>query len=140
MNKSEFIERVCNKHYPQPERGSEHISETNGRCGLKLLMEKWIDTVPVPAIEMAKIVALSYPDDIPDFFSERKRLIDNVIEVQKADSTPSNNGDLPLHESHMCYKDGHAMKPVYSFQHEKLAHGNNKCYRCGWEEEWQYDF
>lgn len=57
-------------------------------------------------------------------------------EIQKENLT----GDLPLQVDHICFKDGHAMKNVYTFHNHQSSYGTNKCYRCGWEEPFQYDY
>jgi hypothetical protein len=148
MTKNEIINKICEKHYPQPERGSESIKTTNARCGLKLLLEqKWV-VFPLCLEDITKIIKAHYPNKVTTSHTEVVALGKNIMKLigdikevnEEIKAHNATSGDLPLHESHMCYKDGHAMLPVYSFQHEKLAHGLNKCYRCGWEEEWQYDF
>lgn len=54
------------------------------------------------------------------------------------------NGKLPLEENHICFPTGHAMFEVFRFENTanggKSSWGQHKCSRCGYEEDWQYDF
>lgn len=51
------------------------------------------------------------------------------------------DGVLPLNPKHICFKLGHNMQPVYGVLHNhQSCWGLNKCSRCGYEEDWQYDF
>lgn len=47
---------------------------------------------------------------------------------------------MPLGEKHICFQSGHAMHAVYIMHGPKSSWGQNKCGRCGYEEDWQYDF
>lgn len=49
-------------------------------------------------------------------------------------------GDLPLTEGHICFTAGHAMHQVYVFHGPQSSWGQNKCFRCGYEEDFQYDY
>lgn len=49
-------------------------------------------------------------------------------------------GELPLIPSDICYNAGHNMFSVYIFHNHQSSWGKHKCSRCGYEEEWQYDF
>ncbi len=49
-------------------------------------------------------------------------------------------GNLPLTPAHICFDRGHAMNKVYELHNHQSSYGQNKCGRCGYEEDWQYDY
>ena len=49
-------------------------------------------------------------------------------------------GIPPLIKGHICFEAGHAMFSVYLLHNHQSSWGKHKCGRCGYEEEWQYDF
>lgn len=49
-------------------------------------------------------------------------------------------GALPLSKEHICFDKGHAMIPIYTLHNHQSSYGRNKCSRCGYEEDWQYDY
>jgi hypothetical protein len=49
-------------------------------------------------------------------------------------------GVMPLPKDHICFERGHAMFNVYILHNHHSSYGQNKCGRCGYEEDWQYDF
>ncbi len=52
----------------------------------------------------------------------------------------NNSGELPLNETHICFDKGHAMYERFTFHNHQSSWGQHKCSRCGYEEDWQYDF
>jgi len=51
---------------------------------------------------------------------------------------------LPCGEVDLCKERGHTMYPVYQLSNIDMggrsSWGKNKCSRCGFEEDWQYDY
>ena len=52
----------------------------------------------------------------------------------------NSDGALPLSNEHFCFDKGHNMQPVYILHNHQSSYGQNKCGRCGYEEDWQYDY
>lgn len=53
-------------------------------------------------------------------------------------------GELPLNPSHICFSAGHNMFSLYALNNLDRGGssywGSHKCSRCGYVEDWQYDF
>ena len=48
-------------------------------------------------------------------------------------------GNYPLEKDHICFQNGHTMYNQFIFHNHSSSYGTNKCGRCGFEEEFQYD-
>lgn len=57
----------------------------------------------------------------------------NQVEINRA-------GSLPLDKDHICFDKGYSMHQVYVFHNHQSSYGQNKCFRCGYEEDFQYDY
>lgn len=64
---------------------------------------------------------------------------DLSIPEPMSDKTTQKLGALPLSQDHICFDKGHSMYPVFTFHNLLSSYGQNKCTRCGYEEDWQYD-
>lgn len=58
----------------------------------------------------------------------------------KGEKTIQAEGSLPLSKGHICFDKGHAMFELYLFHNHQSSWGTHKCSRCGYAEDWQYDF
>lgn len=45
-----------------------------------------------------------------------------------------------IHEKTLCEIHGHNMFSVYTLHNHQSSFGQHKCSRCGYAEDWQYDF
>jgi len=67
-----------------------------------------------------------------------------VLPGTKMSEKKNVSGKPPLSEGHICFERGHAMYEVFKFKNAANGHssewGQHKCSRCGYEENWQYDF
>lgn len=50
------------------------------------------------------------------------------------------SGAPPLKPDHICFSAGHIMYSVYILHNHQSSWGQHKCARCGYAEDWQYDF
>lgn len=49
-------------------------------------------------------------------------------------------GKLPLNKKHMCFKNGHNMFKLCEKDNGRSIFGTHKCSKCGYEEDFQYDY
>ena len=67
-----------------------------------------------------------------------------VLPGTKMSEKKNVSGKPPLSEGHICFERGHSMYEVFKFKNAANGHssewGQHKCSRCGYEENWQYDF
>jgi len=49
-------------------------------------------------------------------------------------------GKLPLNKDHICFEKGHSMYSLFVMHNHQSSWGQHKCFRCGFTEDWQYDF
>lgn len=68
---------------------------------------------------------------------EKKPLFTTEPMTQK---TIQEEGKPPLDKGHICFERGHTMYEVFTFHNYQSSYGQHKCSRCGYEEDWQYDF
>jgi len=73
-----------------------------------------------------------------------RAIVQAVLAVPKMSEKKNVSGKPPLSEGHICFERGHAMYEVFKFKNAANGHssewGQHKCSRCGYEENWQYDF
>ena len=49
-------------------------------------------------------------------------------------------GKYPLSKEHICFANGHSMFRKFEFNNHQSQFGEFQCTRCGYTEEFQYDF
>jgi diphthamide synthase (EF-2-diphthine--ammonia ligase) len=50
------------------------------------------------------------------------------------------SGSLPLMKGHICFDKGHSMYKLHEHKNHQSDFSSHKCMRCGYEEDYQYDF
>jgi len=69
----------------------------------------------------------------------KKELHEAMEEYKDAELKEARDERDKAKYSELCKINGHAMYSVYKLENIASHFGLNKCSRCGYEEEWQFD-